>query len=158
MLATSRARTRPLSPTSRPASRRLRPSPAGQVVHFAGVGLVSTISFALLFALLYGSLGVLTADVVALGLCALGNLAANRRYTFAGSGPEGRRHYYSTGLLLSLLPLASTLLSLAALSAAGTSSLPVDLLVLTGVNLCSSIVRFRFLSASVAGTKQARAQ
>jgi putative flippase GtrA len=158
MLGTTRARSRPQSPISRPASRRPRPSPAGQLVHFAGVGLVSTISFAVLFALLYGSLGMLGADVVALGLCALGNLAANRRYTFAVNGPEGRRHYYSIGLLLSLLPLASTLLALAAVSAAGISSLLVDLLVLTVANLCSSIVRFRFLSASVADVRSKSVQ
>jgi hypothetical protein len=40
---------------------------------------------------------------------------------------------------------------LAAVSAAGISSLLVDLFVLTAANLCSSIARFRFLSGSVAG-------
>jgi putative flippase GtrA len=140
-------------PPSGPRARTARPqpSPAGQLVHFAGVGLVSTISFALLFALLYGPLGPAGADVVALALCALGNLAANRRFTFSGRGAEGRRHYYSVGLFLALLPMASTLLALAAVSVAGTSSLLIDLLVLTAANLCSSIARFRFLSGSVAG-------
>jgi putative flippase GtrA len=138
---------------SGPRARRARPepSPAGQLVHFAGVGLVSTISFALLFALLYGPVGAVGADVIALALCAFGNLAANRRFTFSGTGPEGRGHYYSVGLSLALLPMASTLLALAAVSVAGTSSLLVDLLVLTAANLCSSFARFRFLSGSVAG-------
>jgi hypothetical protein len=40
---------------------------------------------------------------------------------------------------------------LAAVSAAGISSLLVDLLVLTAANLCSSIARSRFLSGPVAG-------
>jgi putative flippase GtrA len=135
----------------RPRTARPQPSPTGQLVHFAGVGLVSTISFALLFALLYGPLGPVGADVIALALCALGNLAANRRFTFSGRGPEGRRHYYSVGLFLALLPMASTLLALAAVSAAGISSLLLDLLVLTAANLCSSIARFRFLSGSMTG-------
>ncbi len=141
----------PSGPRARTA--RPQPSPAGQLVHFAGVGLVSTIGFALLFALLYGSLGPAGADVVALALCALGNLAANRRFTFSGRGLDGRRHYYSVGLFLALLPMASTLLALAAISAAGISSLFVDLLVLTAANLSSSIARFRFLSGSVAGRR-----
>ncbi len=143
---------RPLSGHRAPTAR-LRPSPAGQLVHFAGVGIVSTISFALLFALLYGPLGPVGADLLALGLCALGNLAANRRLTFSGGGREGRRHYYSVGLFLALLPMASTLLALAGTSAAGISSLFANVLVLTAANLCSTIVRFRFLSGSVAGKK-----
>jgi putative flippase GtrA len=134
----------------RARTARPRPSPAGQLVHFAGVGLVSTISFALLFALLYGPLGPVGADLVALALCALANLAANRSFTFSGSGPEDRRHYYSAGLFLALLPMASTLLALAGTSAAGISSLFANLLVLTAANLCSSIARFRFLSGSAA--------
>jgi putative flippase GtrA len=135
----------------RARTARPQPSPAGQLVHFAGVGLVGTISFALLFALLYGPLGPVGADLVALALCALGNLAANRRFTFSGSGPEGRRHYYSVGLFVALLPIASTLLALAGTSAAGISSLFANLSVLTAANLCSSIARFRFLSGSAAG-------
>jgi putative flippase GtrA len=145
----TKATPRPSGPPALPA--RPEPSPAGQLVHFAGVGLVSTVSFALLFALLYAPLGPVGADVIALALCAFGNLAANRRFTFSGRGPEGRRHYYSVGLFLALLPMASTLLALATVSAAGISSLLADLLVLTAANLCSSVARFRFLSGSVAG-------
>ncbi len=68
---------------------RPRPSPAGELVHFAGVGVASTICFAVLFALLYGPLGAAGADVVALAVCALGNLMANRRFTFAAKGRVG---------------------------------------------------------------------
>jgi putative flippase GtrA len=135
----------------RGSTARPQPSPAGKLVHFAGVGLVSTISFALLFALLYGPLGPVGADLIALGLCALGNLAANRRVTFSGGGRDGRRHYYSVGLFVALLPIASTLLALAGTSAAGISSLVANVSVLTAVNLCSTIARFRLLSGSVAG-------
>jgi len=146
-----RAKAAPQLSGHRARTARPQPSPAGQLVHFAGVGLVSTISFALLFALLYGPLGPVGADLIALGLCALGNVAANRRFTFSGSSPEGRRHYYSVGLFLALLPMASTLLALAGTSAAGISSLFANVLVLTTANLCSTIARFRFLSGSVAG-------
>jgi putative flippase GtrA len=76
---------------------------------------------------------------------ALGNLMANRRFTFAATGPSGRRHYYATGLALSLLPLVCTLGALAAMSATGVVSLPVYIVVLTAANLASTLVRFYFL-------------
>ena len=136
---------RALVPTQRP-----HPSPAGQFVHFAGVGIVSTVSYAFLFALFYGTLGGLGADVIALGLCALGNLIANRRYTFGDSGPAGRRHYYLSGLALALLPLVSTLGALVGTSAAGIASLPALIVILTAVNLLSTVVRFYVLRAASA--------
>ncbi|HXW80439.1 MAG TPA: dolichyl-phosphate beta-glucosyltransferase [Acidimicrobiales bacterium] len=128
---------------------RLEPGWTGQLVHFASVGLVSTVSFAFLFALLYGPLGGVGADIIALAICALGNLAANRHFTFDASGPTGRRHYYLTGFLLALLPLVSTLGALAAASAAGISSLPALIVILTAVNLLSTVARFYCLRASV---------
>jgi putative flippase GtrA len=125
---------------------RLKPSTAGQFLHFAGVGAVSTLSFAVLFVLLYGSLGAAGADVVALALCAFGNLAANRRFTFTNLGRRGRRDYYTRGLTLALLPLATTLAALAATSATGVSSLGVDLAAITAANLSSTAARYHFLA------------
>ena len=137
-----------LAPSQRPV-----PSPVGQFVHFVAVGIVSTANFAVLFALLYGPLGAVAADIVALALCAIVNLEANRRFTFGASGRRGWRHYYLTGLLLALLPLASTLGALAATSAAGVASLPVLIVVLTAANLLASVARFYLLRASVAKDK-----
>ncbi|MGA3217944.1 MAG: glycosyltransferase [Acidimicrobiales bacterium] len=135
------------SPGSAPTSR-LKPGRSGQVLHFAGVGAVSTVTFAVLFALLYGPVGAVGADVLALALCALGNLAANRRFTFTDRSPAGRRDYYVRGLTLSLLPLAATLAALAATSAAGASGLGVDLAIITAANLGASAARFHFLARS----------
>ncbi len=131
---------------------RLRPGRAGRLVHFAGVGAVSTVTFAVLFALLYGPLGAIGADVLGLALCALGNLAANRRFTFTDRGPDGRRDYYARGLTLSLLPLVSTLAALVITSAAGVSGLGADLAVITAANLSASAARFGFLSRMVVQT------
>jgi putative flippase GtrA len=133
---------------ARPGAARppARPSSTGQAVHFAAVGAMSTLAFALLFALLYGPVGPFAADIMALSLCAAGNLAANRRYTFATSGPAGRRHYYGRGLATGLLPLASTLAALGALALLGAQSLGLDIAVLTLVNLSCTVARFRLLS------------
>jgi Glycosyl transferase family 2 len=128
-------------PTS---SRRPQPSPAGGLVHFAGAAIVTTVSFALLFALLYGAVGAVGADVVAFLLCVLGNFAINRQ---AAPGPQRLgpgAGYYATRLLWALLPLSLTLLALAATSAGGVTGLPVLIVVLTAAYLSSALARVYF--------------
>jgi putative flippase GtrA len=137
---------------------RLRPGRAGQLLHFAGVGAVSTVTFAVLFCLLYRPVGAIGADVLALLLCAVGNLAANRRFTFADRGRPERRAYYARGLMLSLLPLATTLAALAGTALAGVGGLGADLAAITVANLSASAARFHFLARAAApgrGTGQA---
>ncbi|MDQ6696017.1 MAG: glycosyltransferase, partial [Actinomycetota bacterium] len=114
----------------------------GQLVRFGSIGVVSTIVFAVLFALLVGPLGPLGADIVALGSCALANTAANRRVTFALRGPTDRARHYGAGLVLAGLPLLLTLMALGLLEAAGVTSIPVLLAVTTVLNGAASLGRF----------------
>jgi putative flippase GtrA len=116
-----------------------------QVVRFASIGLVSTVVFGALFALLAGPLGPLGANVVALLVCAFANTAANRRLTFALRGRTGRARHYAAGTALGLLPLALTLSVLAMLSALGATSLSVMLVALTLANLTATGARFLLL-------------
>jgi putative flippase GtrA len=116
-----------------------------QVVKFASIGVVSTVVFAALFALLDGPIGPVGADVIALLVCAFANTAANRRLTFALRGRAGRVRHYLAGTALSLLPLALTLAALAMLAALGLSSLVVTLLILTAANLLATVARFLLL-------------
>jgi putative flippase GtrA len=116
-----------------------------QVVKFASIGVVSTIVFAALFALLDGPLGPVAADVVALLVCAFANTAANRRLTFALRGRAGRVRHYAAGTALGLLPLGLTLAALGLLSAIGATSLALALVTLTAANLLATVVRFLLL-------------
>jgi putative flippase GtrA len=116
-----------------------------QLVRFAGIGVVSTLVFAGLFAVLAESLGAIAADVVALALCAIVNLAANRRITFATRGRAGRTRHYASGLALAGLPLVLTVTALAGLQAAAITALPVELLVLTAANGVAALGRFLLL-------------
>jgi putative flippase GtrA len=116
-----------------------------QVVKFASIGIMSTVVFAALFALLDGALGPVGADVVALLVCAFANTAANRRLTFALRGRAGRVRHYVAGTALGLLPLGLTLTALAVLATLGVTSLPVTLVVLTVTNLLATVVRFLLL-------------
>jgi putative flippase GtrA len=130
---------------ARPA-RVARPLPepdlASQLVGFASIGVVSTLAFAALFAMLLPTLGPFGADVVALGICAVANTAANRRLTFALRGAEGRRRHLAAASVVTLLPLAANLVTVAALGAAGVTSLGGMLAVLTMVNAAAALVRF----------------
>ena len=116
-----------------------------QVVRFASIGVVSTVVFAGLFALLDGPLGPVGADVVALLVCAFANTAANRRLTFALRGRAGRARHYAAGTAFGLLPLGLTLTVLGALAALGISSLTVTLVTLTVANLLATVARFLLL-------------
>ncbi|MDQ1431509.1 MAG: hypothetical protein QOF40_2111 [Actinomycetota bacterium] len=116
-----------------------------QVVRFASVGVVSTVGFGALFALLDGPLGAVGANVVALLVCAFLNTAANRRLTFALRGRTGRARHYAAGTALGVLPLVLTLSVLAALSALGATTLPVMLVALTLANCTATVARFLVL-------------
>jgi putative flippase GtrA len=130
----------------RPAPARVPPSPLGpQLIRFASIGVISTAVFATLFALLVGPLGPVGADVVALGVCAVANTAANRRLTFAVRGPVNRSRHYAAGLAVTLMPLALTLATIALLGAAGVTALAPMLLALTVVNGLATAARFVLL-------------
>ena len=59
-----------------------------QSVRFASVGVASTAAYLLLFMLLHGWLGAQAANLIALLVTAIGNTAANRRFTFGVARPR----------------------------------------------------------------------
>jgi putative flippase GtrA len=117
----------------------------GQLARFAAVGAVSTAFFAVLVTLLARPLGLLPADVVALGACSLGNTAANRRLTFSLQGRAERARHLTAGLALAALPLGLTLVALAVLALAGVTSLPAQVVVLTAASAGAAVLRFGLL-------------
>jgi putative flippase GtrA len=132
-------------PTGSLGPEPLTPGLAGQVIRFAGIGVVSTVMFAILFVLLAGPLGPISADAVALGVCGAGGVAANRRVTFARRGRPGRRRHYSAGLAVAFLPLGLTVAALLILGWTGVDSVAADLAALTAVNAGATFIRFEML-------------
>ena len=61
---------------------------AAPITRFLGIGVASTLAYALLFLLLAGTLGSVLASAVALAATAVANTAANRRLTFGIRGRE----------------------------------------------------------------------
>ena len=125
-------------PTAPPADVEL----AGQLARFASVGVVSTLLFAALVALLSGPLGLLVADLVALGVCSVANTAANRRLTFSLQGRAGRARQYAGGLALVALPVALTLLAVAGIELFGVGALWVRVTALAAASAAAAAGRF----------------
>lgn len=123
-----------------------RPSFFGQVIRFGLVGLASTLAFALLYLVLQGPFGAQEANFLALLLTAVGNTAANRRFTFGISGPEKLFTQQFQGIIVFLLAWAITSSSLLALHSVNPDAMPgMELLTLTAANVLATLMRFVLL-------------
>lgn len=123
-----------------------RPSFFGQVLRFGVVGVASTLAFALLYLMMQGPFGSQEANFLALLLTAIGNTAANRRFTFGISGPEKLFTQQFQGFVVFLLAWTLTSSSLVVLHLLyGDASPNVELLVLTAANVLATLMRFVLL-------------
>ncbi len=118
-------------------------SGAHQLIRFAVVGVVSTLAYLLLFSALQSVVGAQAANFVALLVTAIGNTAANRRFTFGirGHGRWIRQH--AEGLLVFGMALAITGGALASVHAL-VNPAPhwLELGVLVVANLTATVLRF----------------
>lgn len=118
----------------------------GQVLRFGLVGVASTLAFALLYLVLQGPFGAQEANFLALLLTAVGNTAANRRFTFGISGPAKLFTQQFQGLIVFLLAWSVTSSSLLVLHTMHPDAAPsVELLVLTAANVLATLMRFVLL-------------
>jgi putative flippase GtrA len=116
---------------------------AAPLARFMAVGVASTLAHALLFLALRGMLGAAGANALALALTAVGNTAANRRFTFGVRGRAGLLRHHVRGALVFLLALAltnSALLVLHGLDATPPGA--VELAVLVAANLTATVTRY----------------
>ena len=117
-----------------------------QSVRFASVGVASTIAYLLLFMLLHGMLGAQAANLIALLVTAIGNTAANRRFTFGMAGSKRVARHHFEGLIVFGIALAITSGSLAVLHPlAPEPGRYVDAIVLVAANLLATAARFVLL-------------
>ena len=132
-------------PAERPDGRAERRPLREQLVRFVSIGVVSTLAFAALFAVLAGPLGVAAADVVALTACTLANTAANRRLTFALRGGRHRARHHRRALAVGLVPLGLNLTVLAVGGWLGLTGVAPLLVALTLANAGAALARFALL-------------
>ncbi|WP_158880645.1 glycosyltransferase [Amycolatopsis anabasis] len=121
------------------------PSLPTQLVRFAAVGVASTLAYLLLFVLMRGVVGAQAANLVALGLTAVANTAANRRVTFGIRGARGAGRHQFEGLLVFGLGLLLTSGSLTLLNALTTPGIALEVSVLVLANLAATVLRFLLL-------------
>lgn len=113
-----------------------------QVVRFAGIGVLSTVAYAVLFLLFRQVLPALAANALALMLTAVANTAANRRLTFGVRGGAGLAGDHTVGLAAFGTGLLMTSGSLAVLHALGHRGARLELVVLCVANVLATAVRF----------------
>ena len=115
-------------------------------VRFGAVGVASTAAYVLLFMLLQGWIGAQGANVIALALTAIGNTAANRRFTFGISGRPRVARHHAEGLAVFGVALAITSGALGLLHAVVAEPHHLtELAVLVVANLVATAVRFVLL-------------
>ncbi|MFY1677763.1 MULTISPECIES: bifunctional glycosyltransferase family 2/GtrA family protein [unclassified Streptomyces] len=136
-----------------PRDRELADVPRGlprQFVGFCVVGVLSTLTYLLLYSGFRLLAGPQVANALALLLSAVANTAANRRLTFGVRGRGGAMRHQAQGLVVFGIGLALTSGSLAALNAATTDPAhSTELAVLIVANLAATVLRFLLFRAWV---------
>jgi putative flippase GtrA len=115
----------------------------GPIPRFLGIGVLSTLAYAVLFLALSGMTGAALANALALGVTAVANTAANRAFTFGVRGSEQLVRHHLRGALVFVLTLALTSGALAVLH--GLDPHPeraVELSVLVAASVTATITRF----------------
>jgi glycosyltransferase involved in cell wall biosynthesis len=115
----------------------------GPIATFIGIGVLSTIAYALLYLLLVGVIGALGANATALALTAVANTAANRRLTFGLKGREDLARHHVRGALVFILTLALTNGALAVVHGLDPNpSRAMELSVLVASSLTATVTRY----------------
>ena len=111
----------------------------GPVPTFLGIGVLSTLAYAVLYLALAPGLGAAGANVTALALTAVGNTAANRRLTFGVRGRAGLLRHHLGGALVFVLTLALTSGTLVLVQGAPRA---LELAALIAASLTATVTRF----------------
>jgi glycosyltransferase involved in cell wall biosynthesis len=116
---------------------------AGPIARFMGVGVLSTLAYALLFLMLRAPLGAAYANAGALALTAVGNTAANRRLTFGVRGRAGLLRQHALGAVVFFLTLGLTSGALAVMHGLDANpSRPLELGVLIAASTAATVTRY----------------
>ena len=139
-----------LDPMARRPGLRAGPGRTGhalrQAAMFAAIGVVSTLAYVALYALLRPAVPAELANAAALLATAIGNTAANRRLTFSIRGRAGLARDHAAGLLALGAALAITSAALAVLQVAAPGApQAIEVAVLVAANAAATLVRFLLL-------------
>jgi putative flippase GtrA len=125
------------------AVEALRQPAADELMRFAGVGAISTLGYLFLFVAWRPLAGVFGANALALAICTLFNTAVHGE--LAGRARAHGSRMFVAALTLFGLSISLTSLALLAARAVSPSSLPLELLAVTGANAVAAVLRFAVL-------------
>jgi glycosyltransferase involved in cell wall biosynthesis len=115
----------------------------GRPLRFAVIGALSTLAYLLIYLSLQPDLGPWGANFVALALTAVGNTAANRRYTFGVTGREGQVRHHLQGAVAFAAGLAASSAGLGLLHLVVDSpTAVVEAFVALGCGIAGTVVRY----------------
>jgi putative flippase GtrA len=136
-----------MPPRARPGGRLGR-----EALVFASIGVVSTAAYAVLFLAFRTVTGTVIANALALVVTAIGNTAANRRFTFGvrGGGSMVRDQLGGLVALGVALAITTAFANLLAVLAPGAGR-SVELVVLIAANALATVSRFVLLRSWIAG-------
>lgn len=134
---------------------KLPPGLGWQLASFAVVGTLSTLAYVLLYLGLRQLMPALLANALALGLTAIANTAANRRFTFGVTGPQDALKHQIEGGLAFLIGLVLSSGAIALLHVLSPSAAHGDELVaLVVANGLATLVRFLLMRVWVFNPKR----
>jgi putative flippase GtrA len=115
----------------------------GPIARFLGIGVLSTLAYALLFLALRGAVGAAGANALALALTAVANTAANRALTFGVRGRAQLLRHHLRGGAVFVLTLALTSGALAVLHGLDAhAGRLVELVVLIAAGVVATVTRY----------------
>jgi glycosyltransferase involved in cell wall biosynthesis len=113
------------------------------VLRFMGIGVLSTLAYALLYLIARGPLGAAVANAVALAITAVGNTAANRLVTFGVRGRNRLVRQSAMGAIVYVLTLALTSGALAVLHRVDAHpARAIELTVLIVASFAATVTRY----------------
>jgi putative flippase GtrA len=124
-----------------------------QLFSFAGVGVLSTLSYLFLFASTRDALGAFAANAAALAVCTVVNTSIHRtlaqRMHGSAEGPADRPRFFGTVTGLFAISAALTTVALIVAGHVAGNSLTADLVGVSMANAVAAVLRFAVLRAWV---------
>jgi glycosyltransferase involved in cell wall biosynthesis len=116
---------------------------AAPVARFLSIGVASTVAYAILYLLLRSPLGADGANALALGLTAIANTQANRRFTFQIRGRVGLLRQHAAGAVVYLIALGLTVGALDVLTGLDPHpSRRLEVVVLVAATTVATVTRY----------------
>ncbi len=117
-----------------------------ELATFAAIGVASTIAYLALYSLFRAAASPPISNALALVVTAVGNTAANRRWTFDVRGSARLASDHAAGMAAFLIALAISSAGFVALQVvAPAAGRPVELAVLLSANVLATVARFMLL-------------